>query len=215
MSEVAILCDQGWVIVPVIDADDGRLILRLESPQSELLGRAGILSHRFEATKPPDDLSLIAGSVGHTPTRPRLLGPGQGSCSACLPLLRRGTEGLGLTSGSEGGRGDRGTDPLIFWTPTTLGTSVLLSMAESLGVNRPRIGQNWGMSPRRPSNRASLDQVLRRLRSDDRLDDLGEVIDTAARTCAAEVDAACAADSDVPSYAKGRIIAPICGRWKR
>jgi hypothetical protein len=71
------------------------------------------------------------------------------------------------------------------------------------------------MIPRRPSNRASLDQVLRRLRSDDRLDDLGEVIDTAARTCAAEVDAACAADSDVPSYAKGRIIAPICGRWKR
>jgi hypothetical protein len=64
------------------------------------------------------------------------------------------------------------------------------------------------MAPRRLSNRASLDRMLRRLRADDRIDELREVFATAARTCAAEVDAACAPDSDVASYARGRIIGP-------
>jgi hypothetical protein len=40
------------------------------------------------------------------------------------------------------------------------------------------------------------------------LDDVGEVIATAAQTCAAWVDAASAPDGDVPGYARGRIISP-------
>jgi hypothetical protein len=50
--------------------------------------------------------------------------------------------------------------------------------------------------------------VLADLRAADRLDELGEVYAPAAVTCAAEVDAAVAPGSDVPTYARGRIIGP-------
>jgi hypothetical protein len=64
------------------------------------------------------------------------------------------------------------------------------------------------MTVKPPSNLASLDRVLRRLRREKRLDVDAEAAATLCRTLASEVDAACAPGSDVPTYARGRIVGP-------
>jgi hypothetical protein len=58
------------------------------------------------------------------------------------------------------------------------------------------------MSARSVSNGATLARTLRRLRSDGRLDDVGELLAVLATTSARQVDEACASDSAAPAYAR-------------
>ena len=49
---------------------------------------------------------------------------------------------------------------------------------------------------------------MNRLRREDRIDEIGEVLAAVAATSAAAVDAACAPGSGVPAYAQGRVVGP-------